>query len=63
MVDGKAISNRSLKTFYLISNGKKITLTTQPSKTYKGDSAFTLVNGVQNEKGLQKAENFLVLWY
>ena len=43
----------------LISYGKKITLTTSPSPTYKGDGAFTLVNGIQNENGLSKSKQFL----
>lgn len=41
------------------ATGKKITLTTPPSKSYPGDGAFTLVNGVQNEKGLSKSKEFL----
>jgi hexosaminidase len=41
------------------ATGKKITLTTQPSPTYKGDGAFTLVNGIQNENGLSKSKQFL----
>ncbi|MBL0307534.1 MAG: family 20 glycosylhydrolase [Chitinophagaceae bacterium] len=41
------------------ATGKKITLTTPPSKTYPGDGAFTLVNGVQNEKGTAKSKEFL----
>ena len=41
------------------ATGKKITLTTQASKSYPGDGAFTLVNGVQNEKGMSKTSEFL----
>ncbi len=41
------------------ATGKKITLVTEPSKSYPGDGAFTLVNGVQNEKGLAKSSEFL----
>ena len=41
------------------ATGKKITLATEPSKNYPGDGAFTLVNGVQNEKGLAKGSEFL----
>ena len=41
------------------ATGKKITLATAPSKSYPGDGAFTLVNGVQNEKGLAKSKEFL----
>jgi hexosaminidase len=41
------------------ATGKKITLATEASKNYPGDGAFTLVNGVQNEKGLAKSSEFL----
>ena len=41
------------------ATGKKITLANQPSKNYPGDGAFTLVNGVQNEKGMAKSSEFL----
>ncbi|HEY1872041.1 MAG TPA: beta-N-acetylhexosaminidase, partial [Chitinophagaceae bacterium] len=49
-----------LQQFYINkATGKKITLTTQPARIYQGDGAFTLVNGVQNEKGLEKPKEFL----
>jgi hexosaminidase len=41
------------------ATGKKITIVNPPSKSYPGDGAFTLVNGVQNEKGLSKSNEFL----
>jgi len=41
------------------ATGKKITLTTQPSRTYQADGAFTLVNGVQNVKGMGNRKEFL----
>ncbi len=41
------------------ATGKKITLINQPSKTYSGDGAFTLVNGIQNEKGTARSSEFL----
>lgn len=41
------------------ATGKKITLTNEASKSYPGDGAFTLVNGVQNEKGLAKSTELL----
>ena len=41
------------------ATGKKITIVKEPSKNYPGDGAFTLVNGVQNEKGLAKGNEFL----
>jgi len=46
--------------FYLNkATGKKITLTTQPARTYQADGAFTLVNGVQNDKGFERKKEFL----
>jgi hexosaminidase len=41
------------------ATGKKITLTKDASPNYPGDGAFTLVNGVINEKGLGKSREFL----
>jgi hexosaminidase len=41
------------------ATGKKVDLMTPLSSNYPGDGAFTLVNGVQNEKGLAKSEEFL----
>jgi hexosaminidase len=34
-------------------------LAEQPSKSYPGDGAFTLVNGIQNEMGLARSREFL----
>lgn len=60
MLGNKAISNPVYETFrFNKATGKKITLATPPSKNYPGDGAFTLVNGVQNEKGLAKRNEFL----
>ncbi len=41
------------------ATGKNITLALPPAKQYSGDGAFTLVNGVQNEKGLARSREFL----
>lgn len=41
------------------ATGKKIALEKQASKSYPGDGAFTLVNGVQNTKGMSKTKEFL----
>jgi len=41
------------------ATGKKINLTRPPAASYPGDGAFTLVNAVQNEKGLAKKKEFL----
>ncbi len=57
-IDGKTIG-LSQKFYFNKATGKKITLTTEPSKNYPGDGAFTLVNGVQNEKGLGRSREFL----
>ncbi|MBI1341744.1 MAG: family 20 glycosylhydrolase [Terrimonas sp.] len=41
------------------ATGKRITLLSPLSEKYPGDGAFTLVNGIQNEKGLSKSKEFL----
>lgn len=41
------------------ATGKKITLTNEPSQNYPGDGGFTLVNGIQNEKGLARSTELL----
>ena len=41
------------------ATGKKITLINPPAKNYPGNGAFTLVDGVQNEKGMSKSSEFL----
>ncbi len=59
-LNGKPISNPIYQNFHFNkATGKKITLANQPSKNYPGDGAFTLVNGVQNEKGTAKSKEFL----
>ncbi|MFN8291187.1 MAG: family 20 glycosylhydrolase [Chitinophagaceae bacterium] len=42
-----------------IATGKPITLATPPSSNYPGDGAFTLVNGIINEKGMARSKEFL----
>jgi hexosaminidase len=41
------------------ATGKKTTLSSPASAQYPGDGAFTLVNGVQNTKGLSKSSEFI----
>ena len=41
------------------ATGKPITLANEASKGFPGDGAFTLVNGVQNEKALSRSTEFL----
>ncbi|MBP6025005.1 beta-N-acetylhexosaminidase [Ferruginibacter sp.] len=55
----KSISDITQKFSFNKATGKKITIVNPPSKSYPGDGAFTLVNGVQNEKGLAKSSEFL----
>lgn len=57
--DNKTLSSVKQSFSFNKATGKKITLATQPSKSYPGDGAFTLVNGVQNEKGMSKTSEFL----
>jgi hexosaminidase len=58
--------NKGIQTPLLFQNfslnkatGKKITLVNEPHKSYPGDGAFTLVNGVQNEKGMARSSEFV----
>ena len=60
MDNGRIAGNMVWQKFYFNkATGKKITLTTPPSQNYPGDGAFTLVNGVQNEKGRGRSKEFL----
>jgi hexosaminidase len=59
-VNGKIWDHAVQQPFFINkATGKKIDLTTQPSSSYPGDGAFTLVNGVQNEKGFARSAEFL----
>lgn len=55
----KQLSSVTQKFFFNKATGKKITLTTSADKKYPGNGAFTLVNGVQNEMGLNRSTEFL----
>jgi hexosaminidase len=58
--NGKQLNDPLTQTFnFNKATGKKITLTNPPSPGYPGDGAFTLVNGVQNEKGMGRTKEFL----
>jgi hexosaminidase len=57
--DNKWLSSVMQSFHFNKATGKKITIVNPPSKSYPGDGAFTLVNGVQNEKGLAKSSEFL----
>ena len=45
--------------FFNKATGKKTSLTATPSEKYPGDGAFTLVNGVQNDKGFPRSSEFI----
>ncbi|MFT3911290.1 MAG: family 20 glycosylhydrolase [Ferruginibacter sp.] len=56
----KIISNWVWQRFYLnLATGKKITLATEPNKSYSDGGAAALVDGVQNEKGMLRSPQFL----
>lgn len=60
MSNGKIAGNPVTQKFSVNkATGKKITISKEPAKNYPGDGAFTLVNGVQNEKGLARSKEFL----
>ncbi len=58
-LNNKPVSCVQQKFRISLATGRKISLAQPPSKTYPGDGAFTLVNGVINEKGTQRATEFL----
>ena len=53
------LSHNSIKLNFNKATGKIITLTTPPSFKYPGNGAFTLVDGIQNEKGLTRSSEFI----
>ena len=58
--NGENLNNSiSQKFSFNKATGKKITLTNEAAKNYPGDGAFTLVNGVINEKGFTRTKEFL----
>jgi hexosaminidase len=59
VINQKTVSKFSQQFYFNKATGKKITLEKQASKSYPGDGPFTLVNGVQNEKGMSKTKEFL----
>ncbi len=60
LVNGKQEGNEVQQSFYCNkATGKTITLMEQPSKSYPGNGAFTLVNGVQSQKGFARSSEFL----
>jgi hexosaminidase len=58
-IDNKILNSISQTFTFSKSTGKKISITNPASKSYPGDGAFTLVNGVVNDKGLGRSSEFL----
>ncbi len=58
-IDNKPVSCVSQQFHFNKATGKKITLNNEAAKNYPGDGAFTLVNGVINEKGFARTKEFL----
>jgi hexosaminidase len=57
---GKKLGNPvSISLSFNKATGKNISLATEPATNYPGDGAFTLVNGIQNNKGLNRSREFL----
>ena len=58
--NGRRLDNTITQSFsYHKATGKKVILDKEASKSYPGDGAFTLVNGVINEKGMARSREFL----
>ncbi len=58
--NGKRLDNAFTQKFsFNLATGKVITLKDEASDKYPGDGAFTLVNGVINEKGFSRTKEFL----
>ncbi len=60
LLNDKPIGNRYTQRFnFNKATGKKITIVNEPSKSYPGNGSFSLVDGIQNEKGLARSSEFL----
>lgn len=57
--DGNNTSVISENFQFNLATGKKITLAVEPANKYKSDGAFTLVNGIQNDRGMSRTREFL----
>ena len=58
-VNKKVLSNIKRNFHFNKATAKRVTLAIPPSVNYPGDGAFTLVNGIQNDKGLSKSSEFI----
>jgi hexosaminidase len=57
--NGRLLDSVSVNLSFNKATGKKVTLKEQPSKNYPGDGAFTLVDGIINERGMSRSREFI----
>jgi hexosaminidase len=57
--NNKVLTTATQRFYFNKATGKKVSLKKEASKTYPGDGAFTLVNGVINEKGFARTRQFI----
>lgn len=57
--NGRIIDSTSLKVRFNKATGKKITLSEPPAPNYPGSGVFTLVDGIINEKGMARTQEFI----
>ena len=57
--DGTVLSRIDQNFYFNKATGKKISLSVEASKKYPGNGGFTLVDGIQNDKGLSRSAEFL----
>ncbi|MCU7550198.1 family 20 glycosylhydrolase [Chitinophagaceae bacterium LB-8] len=57
--NGKLLDSVTIPLQFNKATGKKVTLNEPPSKNYPGDGAFTLTDGIINDKGLNRSREFI----
>lgn len=57
--NGQLVDSVSMKLHFNKATGKKITLSQPPTKNYPGDGAFTLVDGIINERGMARTKEVI----
>jgi hexosaminidase len=57
--EGQLLDSITLKLQVNKATGKKITLINKPLEGYTGNGAFTLVDGIVNERGIARANEFI----
>jgi hexosaminidase len=57
--NGKLMDSATIALYFNKATGKKVTLKEPPTKNYPGDGAFTLVDGILNDKGLARSREFI----